>query len=177
MKKIITLGASNSSTSINRQLVHYACECIDPAIKKIDLCLRDYSMPLFNIDMEKNVGCPKEPFDFLEHFKEFDGMVLSTAEHNRNICAEFKNILDWASRIELHFLKEKPILLMSTSPGGFGGQNARNALEVMIPIFKGQVAAKFSLPKFHDNFKDSRIINDTYDQQLKDAIEIFISSL
>lgn len=177
LKKVIVIGASNSSQSINRQLAKYAAKLLDENIDKVHINLRDFEMPTYNVDTEKNVGCPKTAYDFLENFSDFDGLILSTAEHNRNITSAFKNILDWISRIELHFLKEKPILLMSTSPGGFGGQNARNAMEAMVPMFKGNIVAKYSLPKFHENFDGNGINNASMKLELLEAIKEFQNKL
>lgn len=177
MKKVIVIGASNSSASINRKLASYASKFLDDTIDKVNVNLRDFEVPVFNVDVEKNVGCPDKAHEFIDIFKEFDGLILSTAEHNRNITAAFKNILDWASRIELHFLKEKPVFLMSTSPGGFGGQNARNAMETMIPMFKGNVIEKFHLPKFYENFDASGITHSATKLELLEAVKRFQNSL
>lgn len=176
MKKIIVIGASTSSTSINKKLVRYAASHIQN-VHSVEVEINDFEMPIYSIDKEKNGGIPNLAHDFLALFSEFDGLILSTAEHNRNICAGFKNILDWCSRIDVNIFKEKPILLLSTSPGGYGGKNARNAMEIMLPQLKGKIVSTFSLPKFHSNFSENKIIDSTLENDFFTALKEFKSQV
>ncbi len=58
--KIFAFAGSNSSTSINKQLVKFVLKSFpNNEINLIDL--NDYLMPVFSVDLEKN-GFPEEFF-------------------------------------------------------------------------------------------------------------------
>lgn len=173
MKRILVLGGSTSATSINQQLAEYASTYLKEAFDVQVHHLKEFDMPSFCIQKMKNDGAPQQAHDFIQLLAQMDGYILSTSEHNRNITAAFKNILDWASRINLKMFGNKPMLLMSTSPGGYGGQNARNVFENMAPMFEANVVAKYALPKFNETFANGQITDPTLNNELIEAINTF----
>lgn len=149
---ILAFAGSNSSTSINKELVKFAIENFSSNKDKITLLdLNNYSMPIFSVDEEKK-GFPLEAYQFLKQIKDSDLIICSLAEHNRSYTAVFKNILDWASRIEVEVFQKKPMFLMTTSPGGFGGGNVMAEAQKFFPQFGAKILDTFSLPKFYENF-------------------------
>ena len=55
MKKLLAFSGSNSSKSINQQLVKHVTSFVkNNKVTVIDL--RDYPLPLFSIDIEENEG-------------------------------------------------------------------------------------------------------------------------
>lgn len=172
MKHIIVMGGSNSVTSINKQLAIYASTLLQPAdVQVIDL--NNYDLPLFSVQAQQHQGIPSEVYALIALFEQADGLIISTSEHNRSITAALKNTLDWCSRAKIDFLVNTPTLLMSTSPGGYGGQNARNAAEAILPMFKADIVSTFSLPSFNANFSDAKITDATLKESLKGAVAIF----
>lgn len=116
MKKIIAFAGSNSKKSINKQLVVYASSLLnDFEVEVLDL--NDYPLPIYGVDEEMENGFPANVIIFLNKIKDADGIMLSLAEHNGNFTVAFKNIVDWMSRIEQKLWNNKPMLLLSTSPG------------------------------------------------------------
>lgn len=174
--KILGFAASTSSTSINKKLVEFAATMlVNSEVEVIDL--RDFTVPLFSIDEEKN-GFPEGAIRFLEKIKESDAIICSMSEHNRNWTAAFKNLFDWCSRKELKLLQEKPMFVMSTSPGGYGGQNSLNIAKTVFPQFGGQLIDTFALPKYFENFDEvNGIINAELLAELKDKIAKFRGGL
>ena len=170
--KILAFAGSTSSTSINRELVKFVLKSFqEDEINIIDL--NDYSMPVFSVDLEKK-GFPDEAHQFLKQIEECDAIICSLAEHNRSYSAAFKNIFDWASRINVKVFQNKPMLLMSTSPGGYGGGNVMNTAKTFFPQFAADVKETFSLPKFYENFDlESGVINPDMLKELNDKIESF----
>lgn len=170
--KILAFAGSTSSTSINRELVKFVLKTFqEDEINLIDL--NDYSMPVFSVDLEKK-GFPDEAHQFLKQIEECDAIICSLAEHNRSYSAAFKNIFDWASRINVKVFQNKPMLLMSTSPGGYGGGNVMNTAKTFFPQFATDVKETFSLPKFYENFDlESGVINPDMLKELNDKIESF----
>ncbi len=107
--KIFAFAGSNSSTSINKQLVKFVLKSFEGhEINLIDL--NDYNMPVFSVDLEKN-GFPQEAQLFLDHIASSDIIICSLAENNRSYSVAFKNVFDWASRINVKVSKINPCCL------------------------------------------------------------------
>jgi len=171
MAKILAFAGSTSSTSINKQLATYAAESLkNNEFDVIDL--RDFEAPLYSIDREQE-GFPKEAKDFNDTLDKYDGFILSLAEHNGSYAAAFKSIFDWASRLNREVFRNKPLLLMAAAPGPRGGQSVLQDGVSKFPHLGAREIVSFSLPKFGENFKDGKIVNEDLDQQLKSAVKDF----
>ncbi|AKK73295.1 NADPH-dependent FMN reductase [Chryseobacterium sp. P1-3] len=174
--KVLAFAGSTSSTSINRELVKFVLKDFqNEELNFIDL--NDFSMPVFSVDLEKK-GFPDEAYRFLKEIEECDVIICSLAEHNRSYSAAFKNIFDWASRINVKVFQNKPMLLMSTSPGGYGGGNVMNTAKTFFPQFAADIKETFSLPKFYENFDlENGVINPEMLNDLKSKIASFKSQI
>ena len=174
MKKILAFAGSTSSTSINKQLVIFGAENLEKtAFDVIDL--RDFEMPIYSEDEERN-GFSENTKRFSALLDNYDGFMLSLAEHNGSYAAAFKNIFDWSSRLEANIFRDKPLLLMATSPGGMGG---RFVLEAGVQKFSRMGAKElisFSLRSFNDNFKEGKIIQEDLLKLLKEQVNTFENS-
>lgn len=174
--KILAFAGSSSTTSINRELVKFALTYFKSSeINLLDL--NDFEMALYSIDKEKK-GFPQPAHQFLKEIEECDFIICSLAEHNRSYSTAFKNIFDWASRINVKVFQDKPMLLMSTSPGGYGGGNVMKEALTFFPQFAADIKAHFSLPKFNDNFEKGKgITNPELLKEFEGVIEDFKNSL
>ncbi|SDR79427.1 NAD(P)H-dependent FMN reductase [Polaribacter sp. KT25b] len=171
MKKILAFAGSTSSTSINKKLATFAAENLqNTSFDVIDL--RDFTAPIFSEDEEKN-GFPEDVKKFTSILDNYDGFILSLAEHNGSYAAAFKNIFDWSSRIEGKIFRDKPVLLMATSPGGMGGKFVLAAAEQRFPRQGAKELITFSLPSFYDNFKDDKIVNEDLLSLLVEQVKQF----
>ncbi len=156
---VLTLGASNSRSSINAQLAEYASSLINGfEIKLIDL--NDFEMPIFSVDRELIDGYPKEAQLFKTLVKGAAGILISFAEHNGSYTAAFKNIIDWVSRIEGKLWESKPMLLLSTSPGSRGGKTVIELASTTFPFMGGHVVGNMAVPLYHDNVDIKNGIKD-----------------
>lgn len=172
MKKIIALGGSNSKNSINKTLAIYVANKIENAeVNSIDL--NDFELPLYGIDYETEHGIPESVVKLSHQIEDADGLVISLAEHNGSYTVAFKNALDWMSRIDIKVWKDKPILLLATSPGARGGTIVLESAKTYFPFLGGNVVAGFSLPNFYDNFFENQITNIEFKQKLIDKIHLF----
>ncbi|MGM0933187.1 MAG: NADPH-dependent FMN reductase [Bacteroidota bacterium] len=172
MKKILAFTGSNSSTSINLQLLNHITGRIQGhEIKTISLT--DYELPIYCADIEKERGIPVNASIIKNQISQHDGLVITVNEHNRNISAFFKNVIDWLSRLDRNFLTGKKILLMSTSPGAKGGAAALEYCKTIFPRFGGQVVQSFSFPSFRDNFQDGKILNEVLELGIEDVLTSF----
>ena len=174
--KLLAFAASNSSTSINKQLVTYATTLIQAHEVEI-LDLNDYELPLYSEDRNKALGEPKLAKQFLAKIAWCDALVISFAEHNLSYSVAYKNIFDWASRINMKVFQNKPMILMATSPGARGGLSVLETAIHTAPFFKGEVKGSFSLPNFYDNFdvKEQCISNVIDDKFIKTNNSCFFS--
>jgi chromate reductase, NAD(P)H dehydrogenase (quinone) len=139
------------------------------------LDLNDYEMPLFSVDIEKEIGEHKLAKVFLSKIATASILVVSLAENNGNYSVAFKNVFDWCTRINGKVFQEKPMLLMATSPGGRGGATVLEIAKIAFPRFDAVVKATFSLPNFNDNFdvEKGEISNLEFDNQLRDIVKGF----
>lgn len=175
-KTIITIGGSNSKTSISKQLAEYAANMIsDVEIVKIDL--NNYPLPLFSVDTEENNGFSKELLELNALLDKADGFIVGLAEHNGAYSVAFKNMFDWLSRVESMVWRNKPLLLMSTSPGARGGKTVLEIAEGRFPFHGAQITGTFSLPNFNDNFKEQKICNEQYLGTLQNLVNQFKSAI
>lgn len=172
--KIIAFAASNSSKSINKQLLTYATGLIaDGEVEIVDL--NDYELPLFSQDREEELGQPELAKQFLRKIGQSDGVVIAFAEHNGTYTVAYKNIFDWASRINPKVYQNKSMVLLSTSPGGGGAGSVLSQAVNSMPYFDGQVLESLSIPNFHENFdvESGRLTNEALDVQLRNTMQSF----
>ena len=153
---IVAFGASTSKTSINQRFAYFTANQFDGEVNMIDL--NDFTMPLFSVDVQEEFGFPEEALDLLEIIGDADLLVVSMAEHNGSYAAAFKNTLDWMSRIQANVFQDKPMLLLSTSPGGLGAKFVLEAALSRFPRHAANIIGHFSLPLFNENF-DTEITN------------------
>jgi NAD(P)H-dependent FMN reductase len=172
MKKILAFAGSNSSTSINHQLLTHVANRIQGHELKI-IRLTEFDFPMFSVDLEKERGFPVDVQVLKNLIAEYDALVISVNEHNGNVSAYFKNIIDWLSRIERNFLADKKILLISTSNGTRGAASALEYTKGILPRFGGQVIESFSFPSFKENFQDDKVLNEILDLGIEDVLTTF----
>ena len=165
--KIIALAGSNSSKSINHQLVTYAASLVENSEV---IRLTDYEMPIYNMDIEEDAGIPDGVKMLDEKLEEASHFIISVSEHNGNISAFFKNILDWLSRNNRKFLEGKKIVLLSTSPGKGGAASALQVAQKTMPYFGGEVVGTLSVGSFYENIKDGKLVNEEIKDSLKDVL-------
>lgn len=152
MKKILAFSSSNSKNSINQILVEYVAEQIME--QDVDVIkLTDYELPLFSVDLEAEIEYPVALRMLYNVLSNYDTLIISVNEHNRGPSAFFKNTIDWLSRLDIEFFKNKKVLVMSTSTGANGAKASLDYTKnVLIPRFGGEVLESFSFPSFNENF-------------------------
>jgi len=172
MKNIITLGASTSKRSINKVLAEYTGDLLEGVeLTKVDL--NDYEMPIFSVDIEAEKGFSQGTKDFNEVVENADGFIISFAEHNGAYSAAFKNAFDWLSRMNGKVWRDKPMLLLATSPGARGGATVLDIAKGRFPFMGGEIVGSMSVPSFFDNFKDGALINEDLKSNLLKMVEVF----
>lgn len=176
MKKVLVFGGSNSPTSINRKFAVFAANQLENVELNI-LDLNDLEMPIYHSGREEKTGQPSEAQVFLDQIAEADGVLMSLAEHNASYSVAFKNILDWASRINGKVWQEKPLFVMATSPGGRGGLSVLQGALERFPRMGSNIIAHFSLPSFHQNLTENGIANEELKIKFHEQLSLFQKAL
>ncbi len=179
--RIVTLAASLREGSFNRRLVRVASDGLVAAGAEVTrLDLRDYSLPLYDADIEKWDGLPANALALKEIFASHDAIMFSLPEYNGSVTPLFKNTIDWASRPAgagdgLAWARNKPVALVSASNGALGGlrglYHARWVLQTCGMIVIPQQKA---LSKAATAFDDA---GDLLDTKERDAVYAVAKSL
>ena len=125
--KILAFSGSARKDSWNSRLVRLAVEGARQAGADVTVIdLKEYPLPIFDEDLEKEVGSPENATRLKKLFLEHDGLLISAPEYNSSITPLLKNTIDWVSRAAageapLAAYTGKVASLMSASPGGLGG--------------------------------------------------------
>ena len=153
--RLLAFAASNSSKSINRQLVTYAASLVAESRKGVEidaLDIHDFEMPLYRMDREEESGIPQLAHDFLARIAAADAILVSFAENNKTYSAAFKNLFDWCSRARGDVWQGKQMALLATSPGRAGADQVLDFAVKWTPKFGGEVVGHLSVPSFNHTF-------------------------
>ena len=125
--RLLAFAGSTRRDSFNKKLVAIAAAGARAAGADVTIAdLREFAMPLYDGDLEKERGIPPEAKRWKSLLIEHQGFLISSPEYNSSISGVLKNAIDWASRPEpnekpLVAFKGKVAALMATSPGALGG--------------------------------------------------------
>lgn len=128
--RILAFAGSTRAASYNKQLLRHAADAARAAGAEVTvLDLADLPLPLYDGDLEKREGLPPNARKLREAMLAHRGLLIASAEYNSSITAVLKNSIDWATRSEtgtgtLDAFQDKVALLVSASPGAFGGMRA-----------------------------------------------------
>ena len=153
--KILAIGASNNSNSINRTLAVYAAGLVEGAEVEV-LDIQGYEMPLYSDEREQRFGQPLQARNFFKKIGGADALVISFAEHNGSYTAAWKNLFDWTSRIDIRVFQGKPTVYLATSPGPGGARSVLAAAEGSAPFFGADLVGSLSIPGFHSVFDNEQ---------------------
>ena len=123
----MAFAGSTRTDSFNKKLIRIAANGARDAGAEVTLIdLRDFSMPVYDGDLEKREGLPPTACNLKDLMLSHQGFLILSPEYNSSISGVLKNTIDWTSRqsegeIPLACFKNKVAGLMSASPGGLGG--------------------------------------------------------
>ena len=163
LPKILAFAGSTRTDSFNKKLIKIAVNAARNVGAEVTLIdLRDFPMPLYDGDLEKDKGLPENAKKFKKMLLEHQGLLISSPEYNSSISGVLKNAIDWASRKEsteeeaLVCFKNKVAGIMSASPGGLGGLRGLVHLRAMLGninvlVIPQQLAVNFADKAFDAN--------------------------
>lgn len=177
MSTILAFAGSNSSTSVNFKLVkHTASLIIGHDVQVLNMA--NFPFPMYSEDYEKENGFSNSLIEFKNDIANADALVIAVNEHNSNLSAYFKNLIDWLSRLEQGFIADKKVFLLSTSPGKRGGIGAHEIVKNILSRFGAEIIATFSLPSFYDNFDAEKGISDPgLSKAYQEALDSFLAEI
>ena len=174
--KVLAFAASNSSKSINKALVSNAASLLEDRLDsnaEVELIdINEYEMPLYSIDREQEEGIPELAQQFYTKIGDADALLIAFAEHNGFYTTAYKNLFDWASRVDMKVYQDTPAVLLATSPGPRGAGNVLKTAVAAAPFHGMDVKADLSIPRFFENFAVARgrITNADIQAQLESAL-------
>jgi len=119
--RIVVFAGSLRRDSLNKKFAKAAVSLAKDAGHEAEfLDLKDYALPLYDGDIEA-AGMPENATALSQKIASADALIVASPEYNGSIASPLKNAIDWLSRIKPVSLTDKPLLLLSASPGALGG--------------------------------------------------------
>lgn len=169
MQIAIILGSVRTGRQSD-QVCHYLAKALDQE-KNIEaklLDLADYDLPIYKEKWADQDPPPKGLYEFSLELKQADAIILASPEYHGSYTGVLKNALD-------HYWKEfarKPIGVVATGSGKFGGVNASTHMQQLI-LSLGAYPMPFKLliPFIEDAFDEN---GTPINEKLKQNIHKFI---
>ncbi len=178
--KVLAFAATSSRQSINKQLVQAATGMIrsdlDSSAEIEILDLNDYEMPIYSIDRENEGGIPAEAERFFDKIGAADAVIVSYAEHNGTYTAAFKNVFDWASRINMKVFQDKPVVALSASMGPGGAASVLKSAVGSAGFFGADIRGSLSVGPFSEKFDsgEGKLVDETLNNALLEALTALV---
>ena len=165
--KILAFAGSLRRGSWNKMLVRAAATAAAGAGADVHIAdLRDFPLPIFDEDLERENGTPTEAMALKKLFVAADGLLIASPEYNSSISAALKNAIDWVSRpapgeAPLVAFTGKTAAILATSPGGLGGLRGLVHLRSILGSIGVLVLPEqTAIPKAHEAFASDGSIKD-----------------
>ncbi|MDX8142382.1 NADPH-dependent FMN reductase [Lentzea sp. BCCO 10_0061] len=160
--RILTLVGSLRSGSHNRRLAEAAVQ-IAPEHVEVGLFEGLDTVPFYNEDLDAEGAVPAPAARLREAAAEADALLLVSPEYNGTIPAVLKNAIDWLSRpYGAGALSGKPVAVVGTAFGQYGGVWAQDEARKAVKIAGGAVAEDLtlSIPSSVVRFADLHPVDD-----------------
>lgn len=169
LPKILVLSGSTRSGSLNAKLAALAAREL-PALgaEATLISLADYSLPLYDGDLDKAQGPLPESLKLRETFAAHQGVFIASPEYNASVTPLLKNAIDWVSRVRegreppLAAFQNRVFALGAASPGTFGGMRSLMALRQVLELGCGALVLpdQVSVREAGDAFDDMDDLRD-----------------
>ena len=132
-------------------------------------------MVIYDGDVEQS-GAPVSVARLGARIEAAGALVVATPEYNGGISGVLKNTIDWLSRLKPMPLRGKHLLLLSASPGPWGGVrglwHSRVPFEALgVHVFPQMM----SVPAAHTAFDERDCLSGERAHQLEDLLRNFVS--
>lgn len=169
---LLVFAGSNRQGSVNKKLAQQASQTAQRlGFEATYIDLKDYPIPLYDGDLEKEEGIPQEARALETLIKQHDAIIIASPEYNGAFTPLLKNTIDWVTRVDTGVLKPKVVGLMSASPGKGGGTRCLTLVRMWLESMRVKIAnTTFSVPQAMQAFD-----GDTLEAAKQAELEQFIS--
>jgi chromate reductase len=175
--RILAFAGSARGGSFNKRLVRTAAAGVEAAGVSCTLIdLRDYSLPLYDGDLEAESGLPDNAAVLKDLFLSHQGLLISSPEYNGSISALLKNAIDWVSRsteasADLSPFRGKVAAIMAASPGALGGLRGLAVLRLLLSnIGCTVISDQITVRHAHESFSPDGSLTDAEQQSRVEAL-------
>jgi chromate reductase len=175
--RILALAGSARSQSFNAQLVRIAARGAEAAGSQCSvLDLREFSLPLYDADLEAAEGLPAAAARLRELFSEHQGLLIAAGEYNGSITPLLKNTIDWITRSptatpDLSPFQGKVAALLSASPGPLGGMRSLPVVRsLLVNVGVTVLPDQITLRQAHDAFDATGELSDEKQRERVEAL-------
>jgi chromate reductase len=167
--KILVLPGSTRTGSHNIKLAALAAKeltLIDADVTRISLA--DYSLPLYEGDLESKAGPPANALRLKQMIMAHHGVFIASPEYSASVTPLLKNAIDWVSRVRERgdptyaAFKGRVFAISSASPGRSGGLRSLMALRQILELGCGAllIPEQVAIPQADHAFDDMDNIID-----------------
>jgi NAD(P)H-dependent FMN reductase len=177
--KILAFAGSTREDSYNQKLLEEAALVARSMGAEVTIIhLREYPMPFYDGDLEKQEGMPKNAQRLRQLMIASDAIIITSPEYNASVSSVLKNAIDWASRGEnggpsRDAFKEKNFAIMSASPSKMGGTRGLKHLRAILEnVGAIVVEEEVAIPEAHLYFSQEETKENP---SLRKALEALFS--
>jgi chromate reductase len=165
--RILGISGSLRAESLNTRLLRLAAE-ETPAGIVLDLYEGLADIAPYDEDVEGDA--PEAVLALRDAIASTDAVLFASPEYNGSVPGQLKNALDWVSRKAVGTpLRGKPVAVLGTSPGQFGGVWAHAELRKVLGVMGAQVVpTELAVPKGHQALEDA---GETLRTQVRSLVE------
>jgi chromate reductase len=184
--KILAFAGSLREHALSKRVLKIAIKGAEKAGAKVTyLDLRDYPMPIYNLDDHEKNGFDEKVLAFQGLLVQHEGFLISSPEYNGSLPAALKNVIDWASRTSDKYPRSavfagKFAAMVSSSPGSLGGVRSLSHLRgvltsISVNVLSQEIAVPFAEDKFVGN--DEEMIDETMKARLEELGALLVEML
>lgn len=170
-RRLLVIPASARTGSLNVQLARHAATAAEAAGWQTQLLdLRALELPIYDGDLEVSSGVPAGALALQQAIADSEAVLVVTPEYNGFPTPLFVNAFDWLSRIQpapgrpagLATTADKPVGLLSASPGPLGGLRSMNFVRQYLQMAFAMlvVPQQFALGKANEAFNAEGALAD-----------------
>ncbi|MET0605991.1 MAG: NAD(P)H-dependent oxidoreductase [Beijerinckiaceae bacterium] len=148
---ILVFSGSARAGSLNGKLADLAAAELSKLEAKVKrISLKDFPLPVYDGDFEREHGAPPEALAFRSELDSHHGIFIACPEYNSGYAPMLKNTLDWASRgLSRPLLAGKILSLGSASPSWRGGWRGLIQIQTALTVGMGATVLPDMVPVPH----------------------------
>lgn len=158
--RLIGISGSLRSASNNTAILETLSSRLTHQVELRVFPLND--IPPYNSDLETD-ALPSTVAALKEAISLADGVLLCSPEYNYGTSGVLKNALDWASRPGFNSpLKNKPVLIITSSPGLLGGVRAQAQLRETLSATLSKViqGPQIVIPNVNQKMQNGKFVDE-----------------